>query len=467
MRQLRTGRACRIVKRNAERTAHWRGVLAGALACLAAWAGPGLVQTVQAQSAPTQPPTQPPAQAALIERGAYLAKAGDCAGCHTAPHGGSLAGGLPINSPFGTIYSSNITPDAQTGIGRYSFDDFVHAMREGVAPGGKWLYPAMPYASFARIDDDDLRALYAYFMHGVPAVHSIPPPTRLPFPFNQRWGLAVWDLVFAPHRRFEASPDHDAQWNRGAYLVQSFGHCGACHTPRGPAYEELGYDEHSSDYLTGGTNDHWFAPNLTSAQGSGLGRLSEAEIAAFLKTGHAGSPYYGQVFGSMHDVIDDSTQYLSEGDAAAIAHYLKSLPAHAPSGGFDPHSLAAVHTIVALRTGEIELPGAGFYQSFCAKCHGADGAGQAGKYPALTGNPVVLSGSAASLIRIVLEGATPLDVQGSPATSRGDPMPAFGTKLDDAQIAHVLTFIRNAWGNAAAPVTQRDVTRLRTAVAKP
>ena len=177
--------------------------------------------------------------AARIARGDYLAKAADCAGCHTAPKGGApFAGGLGMASPFGTIVSSNITPDPQYGIGAYSYEDFARTLRKGVARGGKHLYPAMPYPSYSKITDDDMRALYAYFMHGVQPVHTEPPSTRLPFPFNQRWVLAFWNLAFAPNGVYEPRNDRDAQWNRGAYLVQGLGHCGACHTPRGPAFEE-------------------------------------------------------------------------------------------------------------------------------------------------------------------------------------------------------------------------------------
>ena len=190
--------------------------------------------------------------AALIARGDYLAKAADCAGCHTAPKGGTpFAGGLGMASPFGTIVSSNITPDPQYGIGAYGYEDFARTLREGVARGGKHLYPAMPYPSYSKITDDDMRALYAYFMHGVQPVHTQPPATKLPFPFNQRWVLAFWNLAFAPSGVYEPRNGRDAQWNRGAYLVQALGHCGACHTPRGPAFEERAYTEND------GCLPHW------------------------------------------------------------------------------------------------------------------------------------------------------------------------------------------------------------------
>ncbi|NUX52917.1 c-type cytochrome [Paraburkholderia youngii] len=413
----------------------------------------------------------PSTDAAQIARGAYLAKAADCAGCHTAaprvPHPGAapeatppFAGGLGMGSPFGTIYTSNITPDLQYGIGRYSYDDFARALREGIAPGGKRLYPAMPYPSFAKITDDDMHALYAYFMHGVQPVAVPAPQTRLPFPFNQRWVLMFWDWVFAPKGQFKADAKHDAQWNRGAYLVQSLGHCGACHTPRGPAYEERGYDESASAYLTGGTNDHWFAPNLSADPGSGLGRSSAADIVDFLRHGHGGGLI---TFGSMVQVVEDSTQYLNDDDLAAIAAYLKSLPPHAPSGNFNARSSAAQQTVQALKTGDVERPGAGIYASYCARCHQMDGAGVPHKYPRLAGNPAVLSASSASLVRLLVEGG------GSPHTESGpEPhkMPSFAGKLTDTEMARVLTFVRTTWGNAAGPVTRNDVSDVRGALHK-
>ncbi|HVE05801.1 MAG TPA: cytochrome c [Paraburkholderia sp.] len=411
-------------------------------------------------------------EAALIQQGAYLAKAGDCAGCHTAPPGGPsgheplrarppFAGGLPMGSPFGTIYSSNITPDPNAGIGRYSYADFVRAVREGVAPGGKRLYPAMPYPSFAKISDADMRALYAYFMHGVAPVAERAPPTRLPFPFSQRWGMALWDLAFgAPDRRFAANPQRDAQWNRGAYLVQSLGHCGACHTPRGPAYQELGYDDSARAYLTGGVNDHWFAPNLTADPGSGLGRIGAADLVAFLKQGHGAGLV---TFGSMVQVVEDSTQYLNDDDLNAITHYLKSLPAQRSSGAYVERSAAAAQTLRALQTGVLERPGAGLYQSFCARCHQADGSGVAQKYPRLAGNPAVLAAHDDSLIRLLLEGGAAPHTLTGPMPRK---MPAFANQLTDVEIARVLSFVRSSWGNAADPVTTREVSRLRAQLQK-
>lgn len=275
--------------------------------------------------APPAAPAHVQADVATLARGEYVAKAADCAGCHTAPQGGApFAGGLGMGSPFGTIKTSNITPDPRFGIGAYTYEDFERAVRHGRAPGGKLLYPAMPYPEFSKMSDDDLHALYAYIMLRIPPVAKPTEPADVAFPFNQRWTLYGWQWAFMPRGGFKSRSPDDPRWTRGAYLVQSLGHCGACHTPRGWGYQERGYDESDARFLTGGVNDHWFAPNLTGDPGSGLGRMGEADIAAFLKNGHA----HGNIaYGSMVEQIEDSTQYLSDADLLAVAHYLKSLPA--------------------------------------------------------------------------------------------------------------------------------------------
>ncbi|WP_246247051.1 c-type cytochrome [Candidatus Methylobacter favarea] len=398
-----------------------------------------------------------PAPAPQQSRGAYLAKIGDCAACHTASGSDSApyAGGLAINSPFGIIYSTNITPDPVAGIGRYSYDDFRLALREGIRKDGKRLYPAMPYASFTAITDDDLHALYDYFMHEVRPIAARPPVTALPFPVNQRWTLMFWDAAFVKHQRYEPHPNRDAQWNRGAYLVQSLGHCGACHTPRGLAYQEKGYDEQSPVFLKGNVIDNWFAANLRGNHASGLGRWSEADISGFLRTGHgAGSA----VFGSMLEVIEKSTQYLYKEDLDAIAHYLKTLSPQPERSAYKPLASAAARSVETSLTHPREDPGAGIYESYCAKCHKKNGRGDPPKFPGLAGSPIVLSENASSLIRLALEG-------GRTAKTRygvkPEKMPKFARRLTDGEIAEVLSFIRNSWGNAAAPVTARAVYLLR------
>jgi mono/diheme cytochrome c family protein len=410
---------------------------------------------------PPSPPPAPAADAALLAHGEYVAKAADCAGCHTAPEGGApFAGGLGMASPFGTIKTSNITPDPRYGIGRYSYEAFDRAVRHGVAPGGKVLYPAMPYPEFSKMSDGDLRALYAYLMQRVAPVAKPNEPADVAFPFNQRWTLYGWQFVFMPHGGFKSQAPDDPQWTRGAYLVQSLGHCGACHTPRGWGYEERGYDESAPRFLTGGINDHWFAPNLTGDAGSGLGRMSEADIARFLKTGHAGGNI---AYGSMVEQIEDSMQYYSDADLRAIAHYLKSLPPRQPSGTFAPGTQPARASTNGNHVADPQSLGYVVYQSFCAKCHGDDGKGVPAAFPALAGNPSVLAKDTTSLIRLIVEGGS------SPATLSGPPrqqMPAFGGTLSNAQLADALTYIRSAWGNSAQPISGNDVASLRETLHK-
>ncbi|MBY4831173.1 cytochrome c [Burkholderia dolosa] len=399
------------------------------------------------------------ADAATIARGRYLALAGDCAACHDAADHTPYAGGQPVNSPFGPIYASNITPDPTHGIGRYTLQQFDDALRRGVRADGRRLYPAMPYPSFARLSADDVRALYAYFMRGVAPSANAAPDTHLPFPFNQRWALGLWSFVFANRDRFVPSPSQSAQWNRGAYLVQGLGHCGACHTPRGPAYNERGYDEHSDAFLTGGVNDHWFAPNLTGADDDGLGRWSADDIVAFLRNGHA---QRASVFGAMAPVVSESTALLTDADRRAIATYLKSLPAR-PTAATNPFGIGTARLTSAGPRPESgqQAPGAGVYAGFCARCHGADGAGVPDRGPPLAGNPIVVAADPTSAIRIVVEGARPAPGDEPGPVRR---MPAMRGALTSGEIAAVVSYVRGAWSNRAAPVSEQDVTRLRAAI---
>lgn len=406
----------------------------------------------------TSDASRPPPDAAQIARGEQLAKAGDCASCHDSAKHEPFAGGEAVNSPFGPIYASNITPDPVHGIGRYTPAQFAAALQRGVAPGGKRLYPAMPYPSFATLHAQDVDALYQYFMYGVAPVPNEVPQTRLPFPFNQRWVLTFWRLLFSRHSAYEANPERSAQWNRGAWLVQGLGHCGACHTPRGPAYNEMGYDEHSPLYLTGGVTDHWYAPNLTGDPGSGLGRWSVDDIATFLRNGHNARAY---AFGAMAPVVGASTQYLSDDDLQAIAVYLKSLRAHEGNGAYADSAAARAATRQVLQSGTPERPGAGVYLAYCAKCHGADGRGTPDKAPPLAGSTLTLSVDPTSVLRLVVEGSASPQTAGGGAPRK---MPGFHTKLTDSEIAQVVSFVRGAWGNNAAPIAPADVTRLRAAI---
>ena len=389
----------------------------------------------------------------LIQQGAYLAQAGDCIACHSAPHGRPFAGGLPMNTPLGAIYTTNITPDQNTGIGNYSEADFKHALRDGVAKDGHNLYPAMPYPSFAKLDDNDIHALYTYFMHGVKPVAQANRRADIPWPLNARWPLKLWNLVFLKTGIYTPKPDHDAMWNRGAYLVQGLGHCGACHTPRGVAFQEKAGDESDPVFLSGSLLDGWVASNLSSNPNSGLGRWSEGELAGFLKTG---ANAHATAFGSMTSVINNSTQNLSADDVAAIAHYLKSLP-DVGGNGEAPYQYAdkGAAALLARPAGHTD---ARLYAEFCVHCHAVDGQGHAPLLAPLAGNPNLLEADPSSLINVVLNGSDELVIQGVPAPY---PMPKFGTQLSDQQIADVVTFIRASWNNNATPVSADQVAKLR------
>jgi mono/diheme cytochrome c family protein len=267
-------------------------------------------------------------------------------------------------------------------------------------------------------------------------------------------------MLFLPRGVYQPRPARDASWNRGAYLVQSLGHCGSCHTPRGNAYEEKGYDETASQFLAGGVNDHWFAANLTGDMGSGVGRVSEEELVDFMKTGHGGGLV---AYGSMVQTVEDSLQYLSDDDLHAIARYLKSLPPRHGSGNFEPDQQEPESAAGANHTRDVEYPGHAVYATFCARCHRVDGSGVPSAFPKLAGNPSLLNEDTTSLIRLLVEGGN------SPRTLAGPPrqqMPGFGRQLTDIQIAQVLTYIRTSWGNDAGPVTTNDVAVLREEIHK-
>lgn len=379
-----------------------------------------------------------------ISPGHYLALASDCAACHTAAKGTPFAGGLKIETPIGAIYSTNITPDAQTGIGNYSYRDFARAVREGKAHDGHYLYPAMPYTAFSTFSDRQLRDLYRYFTQEVPAVHQTNRDSDIPWPLNMRWPLALWNLLFHNNERYLNDPLKNAEWNRGAWLVQGAGHCGSCHTPRGIALQEKGRDFNDSDYLTGGTISGWHAPDLRGNVTQGLGNWSQQDIVAFLKTGQNDRVI---AFGSMADVIQQSTQYLTPADLNAIAIYLKSLPADSPPT-----------TPVYKDYADMNSPGAALYQDNCAACHRSDGEGYAHSFPALAGNAALLAEDPSSLISMVLQGGQ------AAATKRaqtGIRMPEFGWRLTDEQVADLSNFVRNSWGNQASEVTAEQVNKLR------
>ncbi len=393
-------------------------------------------------------------QQALIKQGEYLARAGDCVACHTVKGGKPFAGGLAMETPIGTIYSTNITPDP-SGIGAYSFEDFDKAVRHGVAKNGSTLYPAMPYPSYARVNQADMQALYAYFMKGVAPVAQANKDSDIPWPMSMRWPLAMWRWAFAPTvADFTPVAGQDPVVSRGAYLVEGLGHCGACHTPRALTMQEkaLGADDGSA-FLSGSAPlEGWIAKNLRGDHKDGLGSWDEAQLVQFLKTGRSDR---SAVFGGMSDVIEHSMQYMSPADLTAIARYLKSLPAVDPAD--KPHKYDPA-VADALWNGDDSKRGAAVYIDNCAACHRTDGNGYKRVFPALAGNPVLQSEDPTSLIHIVLKGGTLPATHTAPSTFT---MPAFDWRLSDQEVADVVNFIRTSWGNKGGDVTAKEVKALR------
>ena len=390
----------------------------------------------------------------LIKQGEYLARAGDCVACHTAKDGKPFAGGLPMETPIGTIYSTNITPD-KTGLGDYSFEDFDKAVRHGVAKNGSTLYPAMPYPSYASVNETDMKALYAYFMHGVAPVAQENKESDIPWPLSMRWPLTGWRWMFAPAvADYKAAPGEDAMVSRGAYLVEGLGHCGACHTPRALTMQEKALSAgEGSAFLSGSAPlEGWIAKSLRGDHKDGLGSWSEEQLVQFLKTGRSDR---SAVFGGMSDVVTHSMQYMTDNDLTAIARYLKSLPANDPDD--QPHQYDK-QVAQALWNGDDSKPGASVYIDNCAACHRTDGHGYTKVFPALAGNPVLQSQDPTSLIHIVLKGGTLPATHTAPSTFT---MPGFAWRLSDQEVADVVSFIATSWGNKGATVEARDVMALR------
>ena len=413
---------------------------------VAAFLVPGFLILVAPPPAAAQQQSAPSA-----DKGEYLARAGDCVACHSVRGGKAFAGGLKMGTPMGAIYSTNITPDPETGIGGYSLADFDRAVRSGIAKDGHHLYPAMPYPSYAKITDDDLAALYGFFMKQVPPVKQPNKPSEIPAAMSFRWPLAIWNALFTASGPYVAKGDHDAAWNRGAYLVEGLGHCGACHTPRGWAFQEKSLDAGGSRFLQGAMLDAWSAPDLRGDLRTGLGGWSQQDIATFLKSGHNDR---GTAFGSMLDVVNNSTPYLSDDDLSAMAAYLKSLAPTQQQAEF-AYGDATAKSLLA---GGTQPPGAAVYLGYCASCHGTDGKGQSPYIPPLAGNAAVADGDPSSLVNVVLNGDAPLVVKGTPDAYR---MPQFRVQLTDDDIANVLSFVRGGWGNSAAPVSADQVKALR------
>ena len=395
------------------------------------------VATVPASPGAQQAPAaDPPVETQQVAYGRALAVIGDCEGCHDRPGGQALAGGLPLNTPVGVIYSANITPDRETGIGTWTADDFWNALHRGVRANGAKLYPAFPYPYFTHVTRQESDALYAYFRTVTPVSYR-PPANKLPFPLNIRFLVTFWNML---NFKVDAAPTTGP--TRGEHIVVGLGHCGACHTPK----NLLGGDKRGHE-LEGGKLDNWFAPALTGDVRAGLGAWPAAGIAEYLKTGRNA---HANASGPMGDVVVHSTSQMSDADVAAIAAYLKSQTARlepAAPATPDPKVMAA---------------GQAIYVDQCAACHAVDGKAAPTYFPPLPGAAVTQSRDPTTVIRFILSGTQTVATDARPTPLS---MPSFAWKLDDAQVAAVATYVRNSWGNAAPAVSPGDVARLRRKVA--
>src|SRR3984893_14385143 len=372
-----------------------------------------------------------------IEKGRYLTTAADCFACHTVPDiGQPFAGGRPIETPFGVITASNITPDIDTGIGAWSDEQFDDAVRKGVRPDGSRLYPAMPFPSYTKMSREDVLAIRAY-LKTVEPVHQPVEANTLPFPFNIREAMRVWNALYSTEGEFQPDSRQSAAWNRGAYLVQGPGHCAACHTPKSFLGGDKTREGFRGSYLQG-----WFAPDITGDRKQGLGQWSEADIRSYLKTGHN---QMTAATGPMAEEVADSTSHYSDSDLDAMASYLKSLPERPNATPVKAES-------------SVMTAGQAVYRDQCSACHGIDGRGVAMLFPSLAQSSLAHASSPTSAIRLILRGGRSVATAAEP-TAPG--MPSFGWQLEDAQVAAVLTYIRNAWQTEAPPVSADLVSRAR------
>jgi len=383
---------------------------------------------------------------ALIAKGLYLARAGDCIACHTNPGGALFAGGFAMPTPFGTLYSSNITPDRETGIGTWNADQFYGTMHTGRFPDGGLLYPAMPFGSYTKVTREDSDAIFAY-LRSVPPVHQQNRPHDLQFPYNNRSLILGWRTLFFQEGEYKPNPEKSVEWNRGAYLVGGLAHCAMCHTP----INALGGNTESQAFQGGLIPmQNWYAPSLTSNKEAGLGDWTIEEIVDLLRSGVS---HRGAVYGPMAEVTFDSLQYLNDADVRAMAVYLKSLSQGTPPG--------AQFAAVTAPEGSLLLHfGQTVYDTHCASCHAKDGRGMPPQYPPLAGNPSIQMESAVNPIRMVLNGGFPPGTAGNPEPYG---MPPFAQSLSDDEVAAVVTYIRASWGNGGAAVSATEANKLRTA----
>jgi mono/diheme cytochrome c family protein len=378
-----------------------------------------------------------------VAKGRYLSILSDCASCHSVPQKNQpFAGGRPIETPFGSIVAPNITPDMETGIGSWTDDQFDNAVRKGIGRDGERLYPAMPFNAYTKMSREDVLAIRAY-LNTVTAVYNPVVVNTLPFPFNIRTSMRVWDGLYFKEGEYVFDPHKSVDWNRGAFLVDGPAHCGACHTPK----TFLGGDK-TAQYLQGAPLQGWSAPDITNDARTGLGGWSTEEVAAYLKTGHN---RVTAATGPMAEAVDQSTSKMTDDDVKAIATYLKSLP-----GNEKPQATMAASAPEMTAGGAI-------YRDQCSACHGLDGKGIDRLFPSVANSSMARADDPSSVIRIVLRGARSVATDKEP-TAPG--MPSYGWQLNDSQVANVLNYIRNSWGNAAPAVSPDAVGRLRASVAK-
>ena len=394
--------------------------------------------SVQAQAA---------ASADVVARGEYLARAGDCIACHTVPAGKLFGGGRPMDTPFGTLFTPNISSDKETGIGNWSAAEFYTMMHSGKSRDGLLLYPAMPFASYTKVTRKDTDAIYAY-LQSTPPIHQPNRAHELRFPFNQRSLLYGWRVLFLREGEYKPDPTQSVEWNRGAYLVEGLGHCTMCHT----AINALGGNSPSKKFEGGLIPvQNWYAPSLTSNKEAGLGDWSIQDISDLLQTGVSNR---GAVYGPMAEVVYDSFQYVSDDDIRAVAVYLKSLPARAGEKSGPPTAA------VAEEKNRLFPLGQKIYDAQCAICHSAKGQGKLPDFPPLANNQSIQMTSSVNPIRMVLNGGY---APGTMKNPKPYGMPPFAQSLSDEEVAAVVTYIRTAWGNHGAPVSGQDVNQLRSA----
>ncbi|WP_456650048.1 MULTISPECIES: cytochrome c [unclassified Bradyrhizobium] len=382
----------------------------------------------------------------VIARGEYLARAGDCTACHTAPEGRLFAGGHAMPTPFGTIYTSNITPDADTGIGKWSADDFYKTMHNGRFPDGGLIYPAMPFASYTKVTRADSDAIFAY-LRSIAPVNQKNKPHELRFPYDNRQLILGWRTLYFREGEFKPNTTKSVEWNRGAYLVEGLGHCAMCHSP----INALGGTS-QADTFKGGLipMQNWYAPSLTNNREAGLGDWSIKDITDLLQTGVS---MRGVVYGPMAEVVHNSLQYLNDEDTRAMAVYLKGIAEPSPPP-------AASSALPTTESSLLVSLGKTVYDKNCASCHGAQGEGKPPHWPPLANNQSIEMQSAVNPIRMVLNGGYPPGTKGNPMPYG---MPPFAGLLSDNEVAAVVSYIRTAWGNRGTPVSAREANELRSA----